>query len=411
MPASTQATPITAHTASPVMNDPWITPMPWKNHTTPTTSSTTAIVHRIHTRPAYELRGIKRVAWCSVMIVGAIALLSAPAAARRQPHPYPQDRHLRVNDVQVLGTHNSYHVRPDRQLLPEEPADYAHPSLDVQLAQGIRSLEIDVQNGPTFPVYHSIIVDQGSNCATLAVCLKVVERWSRAHPGHVPLLLFVELKQLPFSSNSALEQVIDKFDVANQFTPWDAGALDRLDAVVRHAFGKDLVTPDQVRGRRASLRDAITRSGWPTLGATRGRVIVAFNSDAMRPTYLSGHPTLEGRAMFAIARSAALPYSAIMSVPDPRQSLIRPLLDQNMIVRTQADVDGKEARADDLTRAAAAFASGAQVVATDYPMTDPTIGPYVVTVPGSAVGRCDPVTAPRSCRDRDVENAVGLRTG
>jgi hypothetical protein len=350
---------------------------------------------------------MKPCVWLLAALVGA--LVPAPAAASRTP--YPQDRTLRVNQVQVLGTHNSYHLRPNRQLQPNEPADYAHPALDVQLAQGIRSLELDVQNGPTFPVYHSIIVDQASNCATLDVCLGTVQQWSRANPGHVPLLLFLELKQLPVNSNPVLQQVIDNFANANQLTPWDAGALDRLDRVVRGVFGKDLVTPDEVRGKRSSLRAAVTQSGWPTLAKTRGRVIVVLNADAMRPTYLSGHPTLQGRAMFAIARSSRLPYSAIMSVPDPRQAGIRQLLDQHMIVRTEADVDGSEARANDLTRAAAAIRGGAQVVATDYPVPDPTIGPYVVTLPGTVGARCDPVTAPRACRDRDVENAVGLRTG
>lgn len=40
---------MTAHSASPVMNDPPITPTPWKNHTPPTTTSTTATMRRIHT--------------------------------------------------------------------------------------------------------------------------------------------------------------------------------------------------------------------------------------------------------------------------------------------------------------------------------------------------------------------------
>ena len=170
-----------------------------------------------------------------------------------------------MNQVQVLGTHNSYHLRPDRQLQPNEPADYTHPTLDVQLSQGIRSLEIDVQNGPEFPVYHSIIVDQSSNCATLEVCLSTVQQWSRANPGHVPLLLFVELKQLPVNANPILQQAIDNFATTNQLVPWDAAALDRLDRVVRDVFGKDLITPDEVRGKRASLREAVTQTGWPTL--------------------------------------------------------------------------------------------------------------------------------------------------
>src|ERR1700752_2433287 len=105
-----------------------------------------------------------------LLIVGGTAslLVAAPAGGARKQNPYPLDRVLRVNDVQVLGTHNSYHLRPNRSLQPDDASNYAHPPLEEQLASGIRSLEIDVQNGPDFPVYHSIIVDQSSNCPSFA---------------------------------------------------------------------------------------------------------------------------------------------------------------------------------------------------------------------------------------------------
>ena len=296
-------------------------------------------------------------------------------------------------------------MRPPRELKPNEPADYEHPALDEQLAQGIRSLELDVQNGPTFPVYHSVIVDQASNCPTLEACLTTVQQWSTVNPDHLPLSIFVELKELPVGSNAVLQQAIDKFAADNQISVWDAAALDRLDGVVRGVFGKDLITPDEVRGKRSTLRAAIVGTGWPTLQKTRGRVMVVFNSDVRRATYLDGHPTLEDRAMFAIARSDAVPYAAIMSVPVP-QARTRKLLREHMIVRTQADADAVEARANDLTRATHAIESGAQVVATDYPVPDPTIGPYVVKLPGTAIARCDPVTAPKTCRDRDLETVA-----
>jgi len=78
-------------------------------------------------------------------------------------------------------------------------------------------------------------------------------------------------------------------------------------------------------------------------------------------------------------------------------------------VKTRADANAVEARAGDLTRATTAIASGANVVATDYPVSDAALGPYVVDLPGTAIARCNPVTAPKWCRDRDVENIRGLR--
>jgi hypothetical protein len=346
--------------------------------------------------------------WAVPAVLALAVIVMTPGVATSKPRPYPQDTTLRVNDVQVLGTHNSYHLRPDRTLQPGDASNYAHPPLDEQLASGIRSLEIDVQNAPDFPVYHSIIVDQSSNCPTLAACLGTIAQWSSANPGHVPITVFVELKEIPTNSNATLQQLIDNFVQQNQLAPWDAAALDRLDAVVDDSFGDQLITPDEVRGEHATLRAAITKSGWPTLGKTRGRVMVILNSEKHRDLYRAGEPSLHGRSMFVIAPSMKHASAAFVSVARPDAVRIETLLRQNMMVRTQADSDGIEARANDLTRATAAIASGAQIVATDYPVADPTVGTYVVNLPGNAFVRCDPVTAPKTCHDRAVENAQGL---
>src|ERR1700743_1774929 len=67
------------------------------------------------------------------------------------------DRELRVNDVQVIGTHNSYKL----PLPPEELAahravdapgadsiDYGFPGLADQLERGVRQVELDVYTAP-----------------------------------------------------------------------------------------------------------------------------------------------------------------------------------------------------------------------------------------------------------------------
>jgi hypothetical protein len=344
----------------------------------------------------------------AILIVAAAvltALASVPASAANL---HPQDNTLRVNDVQVLGTHNSYHLRPNRTMAPADASNYAHPPIDQQLASGIRSIEIDVQNAPDFPVYHSIIVDQLSNCPTFAACLATIAHWSRAHPGHVPLTVRVELKEIPTDPNPIIQQAIDNFVRQNHLVPWDAASLDKLDAIVREAFGRRLITPDEVRGNHATLRSAITSAGWPTLAKTRGRVMVILNSDKHRDLYASGTPSLHGRSMFVFSSTGTQPWAAFVSVAEPDAAYTGKLLGQHMIVQTLADADGVEARANNLTRANAAISSGAQIVVTDYPVADPTVGAYVVHLPNNAFVRCDPVTAPKACRDRAVENTVGL---
>lgn len=139
--------------------------------------------------------------------------------------------------------------------------------------------------------------------------------------------------------------------------------------------------------------------------------MVIFNSAKQRFSYLKGKPSLQGRPMFVIETNAAQPSAAFVSVAMPDAARIKKLLHQNMMIRTLADADGVEARANDRGRATTAIQSGAQIVATDYPIADPSVGSYMIKLPTSAVARCDPVTAPKRCVDTDVENARGLAQG
>ena len=355
------------------------------------------------------MRGARRLAIALVATLSTVAASWPAGAASAEGNPYPNDHKLSIADVQMLGTHNSYHVRPDGSS-PGAQDDYEHPSLDVQLSkQGVRSFELDAFNGPTFPVQHSIIVDEGTNCATLSVCLGTIASWSRANPGHVPLVVFIQPEPLPVNANATIQSVIDGYTRDHQLANWDAAALDRLDQTVRAALGKKVITPDEVRGRRSTLREAVVRDGWPTLARTRGRVVVVLGAPPdVRDIYLAGHPSLEGRPMF-VPSEPEEPSAAVVKRDVPRPKHVPAIVQAGFLVKSRADADTKEAYANDLTRATVALDSGAHVVATDYPVADPAVGPYFVDLPGTAVVRCNPVTAPKWCRDTDLENARGLK--
>ncbi len=163
-----------------------------------------------------------------------------------------------------------------------------------------------------------------------------------------------------------------------------------------------------MRKQRPTLRDAVRKDGWPTLSATRGKVLVLLNvGDALLGSYLVGAPSLEGRAMF-VPSAVSDPYAAVIKRDRPTPVATVRLVNRNFLVESRADADGIEARANDQTRAEQAFSSGAQVVTTDYPVADPLVGPYLVALPGTAVARCNPVHAPKWCRDTDIENPRGL---
>lgn len=305
---------------------------------------------------------------------------------------------LRLNQVQVLGTHNSYHRRPSSGV-PGAWSNYAHPELEVQLdEQGIRSVELDISNTDGFSVGHDPYFDDRSNCSPLAACLRRLRRWSDQHPGHIPIFILLE----PKDPSPVFDPVRDA---------WDERAFNRLDKAVRSVLHPDdLVTPDDVRGNESTLREAVVNKGWPTLDAVRGKFVVVLNRIALRREYLDGNPSLEGRAMFVPAYENA-PSAAFIEHDQPVEAEIRRLVEKGFIVRTRADADGVEVRAEDQSRSDAAIHSGAQIVSTDYPVPDVTISDYVVRLPNQRTLRCNPINAPSRCDTSDIENARGLRRG
>jgi hypothetical protein len=290
---------------------------------------------------------------------------------------------------------------------PGEGADYEHAPLTTQLErQGVRNLELDAYNAADLPVFHSLIVDTESQCAGLGDCFAEIAAWSRSHRDHVPLVLFVEPKPVPTNDNPAIQAVIDLEAERLGIDDWDLDGIEAIDALARKTFGKRILTPDEVRGKRSTLRDAVLRDGWPTLDETRGNVLIVLNVAGLPELgdlYLEGHPSLRGRAMF-VPSEPGDDFAAFVKRDVPSPAKIRALVRRNFLVSTRTDANGLEARANDPTRAQAALRSGAQVVVTDYPVDDPSTGTgYVVELPGGGPVRCNPVTAPRGCRDEALE--------
>jgi hypothetical protein len=336
------------------------------------------------------------------------------------------DRTVKMNQIQVLGTHNSY----KRAIAPAEMAllkatspksavglDYAHPPLTEQLDAGARALELDVlydpeggryadpllgrlvrQSGqttepydaepmrrPGLKVLHVQDIDYRSNCALFVDCLKAIRAWSRAHPDHLPILITMNLKDDDVKAPGTVHAL--KFD---------AKAMDSIDAEIRSVFPADeLITPDGVQGRYRSVRAAVRARGWPTLGQARGKVFFAMDEDEPKlSVYRGARHCLEGRVLFPNADEAS-PTSAYITLNDPiaQAARIRADVAAGLFVRTRADADTVEARSNDTARRAAAFASGAQVVSTDYMHPDQRFSSYSVSMPGGAVDRLDPAFA------------------
>ena len=378
------------------------------------------------------------------LIATALAVVSSvPAAAQTAPAAAPAcaqvtaanaEDCLRLNHVQVVGTHNSYHLAPEPAILKAigEHAvsiDYTHRPLPYQLETlGVRQFEIDVyadpkggyyakprvtelgpgleqvrmpgpeMAAPGLKVLHMPQVDFQSTCATFTRCLTELRDWSKAHPRHVPIAVLIEVK--------GGEPPSERTRPAARPLPFDAAQLDGLDAEIRAVFDEvHILTPDDVRGNSATLRDAIASKGWPMLRESRGKILFAMdNAGAPRDAYLAGHPSLKGRVLF-VSVEANHPAAAFMKLNDamgPAADRIAAAVRDGFIVRTRSDEPGREAMTGDTTRRDSAFRSGAQYVSTDYPEPTPYESGkgYVVKLPGGApVARCNPVSAPKGCQD------------
>lgn len=352
------------------------------------------------------------------------------------PPAYPRDDVLRLNHMQVLGSHNSYHLQAAPPLFEaitafsEELArslEYTHAPLPVQFAeQGIRQIELDVfadpfgglyaapvglelitgdpdarlpgMDAPGFKVLHVQDIDYATTCATFVECLQQVRQWSEANPQHAPLAILVEAKDdvLPDLGLGFVTPV-----------PFGPAEMDALDHEIRSVFPPgQLLTPDDVRGGRATLREAIELDGWPTLAASRGKVMFCLDNEGEeKGLYLDGHASLAGRAMFTSSRPPAAE-AAFVKLNDPVGDfdLIQELVGQGYVVRTRADADTLQARSGDTTQREAALASGAQFVSTDYPVPNEAFGTgYVVAIPGGMPAGCNPISAPAACTAADIE--------
>lgn len=301
---------------------------------------------------------------------------------------------VKMNRIQVIGSHNSYKKAIDpalfrmfqqRDSVSASKIDYEHISLTEQLDMGLLNLEIDVyadekggryahpkgldwvkgqapydekgiMREPGFKILHIQDLDFRNDYLTLKNCLAELRAWSEKHPDHYPVFITLEPKD-GASKNPDLT-------VPEPFTN---ELFDKLDKALVEGLGKEhIITPDMIRGKYTTLEEAVLHDNWPTIKAAEGKFAFILDArDAKRDLYISGHPSLKGRIMFANA-DPGTPEAAMMIKNDPTDPEIKDLVAKGYIIRTRADSDTREARLNDKSSFNAACQSGAQIITTDY---------------------------------------------
>jgi hypothetical protein len=331
-----------------------------------------------------------------------------------------QDENLKLNQIQVIGSHNSYRQAIETDLYNTIQAkdtsrslkglEYTHIGITEQLNKGLRNLEIDVyadtkggkyahpkgldiaksehaydpkglMNKPGFKVFHMPDIDFRTSCYTFEICLQELKKWSDANPNHVPIFITLEPKDGEANYFGTKPE---------DFTP---ELFDALDKVIRKELGNDkLITPDMVRGKYSTLEEAVLHQNWPALKKAKGRFLFLLdNNGAKRDMYALNHPSLKGRAIFINAEPGK-PEAAALFRNNSEDTEIASLVEKGYIIRTRADSDTKEARANDYSHFEAAKKSGAQIITTDYYLPSTIfISPYRIKFDNNTYVRTNPV--------------------
>lgn len=300
---------------------------------------------------------------------------------------------VRLNEVSYIATHNSYQLSATPAytklyddlhtvtfgLVRNTATRFSSDDLTSQLNLGIRSLELDIETkvdggSVSFICSHKPVFNMSSNCYDFAKALREIKMWSDANPSHLPLTMIIEPKKV-FMPEKGMRY-------------FNLEYAKKLDELLIDVFGEKLITPAKMMGDYSSLREMRENNGWMTLREAAGHVMVLLHDTGVTEKYIKRDLTMRTQAMFPMLRykSRDESYASFLLVnqPDDAEKYGKELTEKGIIFRTLIDKYGShpdEAREK-------AFASGAQIISTDYPpKTDMTGVEYFVSFPGGKTMR------------------------
>ncbi|MBE0377162.1 Ca2+-dependent phosphoinositide-specific phospholipase C [Pseudoalteromonas prydzensis] len=298
---------------------------------------------------------------------------------------------VKLNQLQVIGSHNSYKTGLDEQIVNKldelqggfaDKVSYAHPTLSEQLDLGLRQLEIDVladnQGGrysnplaqtwtknqlysdvqkqqlakPGFKVLHIPDIDVSSHCVLFTECLTQLKNWSNQHPDHLPIYILFNVKESRWEKIAGVQPELFSVD-----------HYQALSNVISKVLGQDkLLTPADIKQPNQGLAESIKSQGWPELESVRGKFVFIFDANQRQLQLFAQVPKPNMFAAWPITHPDAT--FLLFNNPQQQQQLISQAVTQGFIVRTRADEFN--ATKSPSNRAISSISSGAQIISSDF---------------------------------------------
>lgn len=318
------------------------------------------------------------------------------------------DDQLKINQIQYLSSHNSYRKHTDKiiykflqnfsGLIPYELSEweYDHLPIYTQLEQyGVRHIELDIygdKNGgrfynragykwtardeasgiealknPGLKVLHLPDVDFETHNYTFVDALQEVSRWSQNHPDHLPIFIMIETKT----------ETVGEYLGGLGFVkaePWDEENVAAIEKEILQVFPREkLIKPDDVRNGYATLREGVLKSGWPTVGDSRGKIMFMFDQEDFSDAYRGSNKSLVGKLVFTNARDGQQEDAAFIKRNSINSPDIEDLVREGFLVRSM--IGGiSEARSGDYSKWEMGLRKGVHFLSTDYYKPDDRAG-------------------------------------
>lgn len=272
------------------------------------------------------------------------------------------DLSIKLNDVQILASHNSYKKKGSAlgklfiglgdSFEEANALKYGYENFTNQLNTGMRSMEIDVRLRKTsFVLTHVPLVDNSSVAPDFAMGLEEIKLFSDHNPNHFPIIILMEIKDDWMVLDHALQNIGPE-------------QLESLDKLLIEKLGETLYMPNEMLETGKTLQETVTSTGWPSVQSLLGKVVFILHPGSFTTSYVGLDESLSSQAMFPglYKDEVDQDFASFVVHNDIDIVSISSLVNQGFIVRTRID-DYLSFEQENYENA---ILSGAQILSSDF---------------------------------------------